>query len=81
MIKRLLIAAVLSTATLNLMAQNDNKAKTEKKEKTSKEKRNIKLKQEYSTPSGLKYKLLEMGSGKKSYCRRYGNRSLYRHPA
>jgi peptidylprolyl isomerase len=65
MIKRLLIAAVLTTATLNLMAQDNNKANTEKKEKSTNEKRKIKLKQEYSTPSGLKYKLLEMGSGKK----------------
>ncbi len=66
MIKKIILGALI-LLTINTSAQSDNaKAEDKKKNKSGQTtKRNIKLKQEYTTPSGLKYKLLEMGTGKK----------------
>ncbi len=66
MIKKIILGALI-LLSINTSAQSDNaKADDKKKNKSGQTtKRNIKLKQEYTTPSGLKYKLLEMGTGKK----------------
>jgi len=66
MIKKIILGALI-LLTINTSAQSDKaKADDKKKNKSGQTtKRNIKLKQEYTTPSGLKYKLLEMGTGKK----------------
>ncbi len=66
MIKKIILGALI-LLTISTSAQSDNaKADDKKKNKSGQTtKRNIKLKQEYTTPSGLKYKLLEMGTGKK----------------
>lgn len=62
--KKLILGALI-LLTINANAQN-NKGKSDdgKKKSDQTTKRNIKLKQEYSTPSGLKYKFLELGTGK-----------------
>jgi len=65
MIKKIILGALI-LLTINTSAQNDkSKSDDNKKSKSGQTtKRNIKLKQVYTTPSGLKYKLLEMGTGK-----------------
>lgn len=60
MIKKLFVAGIMMTASLGLMAQGKDK---DKKTKSSNEKRTIKVNQEYTTESGLKYKVYEMGKG------------------
>lgn len=66
MIKKIILSALVLFA-VNANAQNDKAKSDDKKKSKSNEtsKRNIKLKQEYSTPSGIKYKFLEIGNGKK----------------
>jgi peptidylprolyl isomerase len=65
MIKKIILGALI-LLTINTFAQSDNaKADDKKKSKSGQtNKRNIKLKQEYTTASGLKYKVLEFGTGK-----------------
>jgi len=65
MINKIILGALI-LLTINTSAQSDKaKADDKKKNKSGQTtKRNIKLKQEYTTPSGLKYKLLELGTGK-----------------